>query len=415
MTQRTCTTTSPKTDGANATSRNAPHKSGRVRSIETQLRKFDVSVRREARRLVRSHARIAELALSFPGLLHHLAMLTRDERAPNGRAQRLLEQVIDGRPMKDIAALAGCPMWMRRLPPEAFCRLHGRLPTSDRFQRAIQARLPVKRASSARWLEAVSFANEAAGEAFALWTAERAEMLPPDLPAERTLRVLAAYTLASRRLERGAGKLVRTPWHPVIGNTGMICGAMSWLKRIDLMVTRSGLAAEPWLLPDIQHGFSFEPLSSAEDLVSEALTMRNCLDHYAQQLNAGACQLFAVRRGGTSIATLEIMPHAKECHAYSISQIKGRANAAVSDDVWKAAYAWLASQPSLMVRERIPAPPRYDTKVWDELFQPLGLVGRTDAGALWWPQRISAREMSLLLHDLAQLAKSAMVRSWQFR
>lgn len=82
---------------------------------ERQLRRYHPHVQAKVRARAMQHARIADLAVSFPGLLFALAV----PRA--GRDSTLaLAHVIDGRSLAEAAAAAGIPLWLRRLPPEAF-------------------------------------------------------------------------------------------------------------------------------------------------------------------------------------------------------------------------------------------------------------------------------------------------------
>ena len=62
--------------------------------------------------VARRHIRLAELSLSFPALLAALTW----PRAALDRG-RIMEMVIDGLPLPDVAEAAQVPLWLRRMPP----------------------------------------------------------------------------------------------------------------------------------------------------------------------------------------------------------------------------------------------------------------------------------------------------------
>jgi len=97
--------------------------------LERQLRRYHSRFQGAVRTLAMRHSHIADLALSFPALLFALAAPRRGlDRRP------ALMRVIDGLSLAEAAAAAEVPMWLRKLPPEAFSRPLQRLPDGDLFR-----------------------------------------------------------------------------------------------------------------------------------------------------------------------------------------------------------------------------------------------------------------------------------------
>jgi len=76
------------------------------------------------------HARIGDLASSFPALLFSLAV-----PRPGLDPAPALARVIAGLSLAEAAAAADVPMWTRKLPPEAFARPIAKLPDGELFRR----------------------------------------------------------------------------------------------------------------------------------------------------------------------------------------------------------------------------------------------------------------------------------------
>src|SRR5262249_4798795 len=97
--------------------------------------------------------RLAELAVTFPGLLFALATREDDGTFAIGLAIR-------GAPLKYVATAAGVPLWLRRLPPEAFVAPLDRLPNDERFRLRIANWFPRSPKIAASWLAAVRMAAD---------------------------------------------------------------------------------------------------------------------------------------------------------------------------------------------------------------------------------------------------------------
>ena len=136
-------------------------------ALQTQIKSYHRSYRRRLRKLVRHSSRLGDLAYTVPAAAFALesGRVTPDRR---GEAVRM---VIDGRSLKDVAAILDLAAWTRRLPPEAFRRPLGALPEGVRFARKVGGRVPADPRAVAPWLAAIEAGYDVADENFALWLA----------------------------------------------------------------------------------------------------------------------------------------------------------------------------------------------------------------------------------------------------
>ncbi len=375
---------------------------------ELMVGRFAVPIRREIRRLMRGSDRIADLASVFPGALFALA-------TGHGSAEmrrEALEQIDAGTPLKTVARTLGLPLWLRRLPPEAFTGPLGPLPSSEAFTRRIAARLPHSAAESAFWLSTISFATRACHEDFALWLAEHPLYGEPG-DAQRVFAVLSAYAWFSNDpVTRGQGLIV-VPWRPEIAFDTALCAAKSWFNRVRLRLqVAPGVIEDTWLTPATVNGLTFVPLVEARDILDEAHAMQNCADQYADKLVRDRCRLFGIRKGASRVATMEIGPHQREAGVLSINQLKSRHNMPAGLDVWQAAHAWMAQQTALKRLPTLSLPERQiDHKAWREM---MADYRRQKSGAPWLPDALSGASLAMIDADMSDLARRGGVSSWLF-
>ena len=314
-----------------------------IPELEDLICAFDPNYKTSVRRLLYSSPRVADLARVFPAALHVIA----SRQAPQSRRKRALDLVEKGAQLKDVANALQLPLWMRRLPAGAFRGPLPPLASGDGFSRRIVNHLPRPGSDAAFWLRSVSFAQQAADDAFALWLAQQ-PLFRDDGDPQRLFGLLAAYSWFSAHEKTRANSLISVRWRPEIALETAVCSAKSWLNRLRLIMQLSeGVIADPWLVPSEVDGFTFEPLMASASLLSEAHAMQNCADQYAERLARDKCRLFSVKRRGQRLATLEIGPHPREASVLAITQLKARHNLPASMEIWRAAYAWLASQSEL--------------------------------------------------------------------
>lgn len=325
-------------------------------TLSRALARFPAPVRPAVTRLAAGHPWLADLAVSFPGLLAALAAAAPGPARDHARAL-----VTAGAPLRHVARLLAVPMWLRRLPPEAFPGRLPALPLTDAFACRVANSVPEDAARSAEWLAAVSEAWSVAGEPYALWIARHAldrRLAPHSVPRNRRhvpeeivrpVSGIGLFAWFSVTRAGPAGALIRDPWHPGLGPTDARRLASAWLERIELaLATGEEGLADVWLIPGHAAGFDFVPLRTLADVLDEASIMRNCVASYGGSLGEGYCRLWSVRRDGIRIATLEIY-RGNNNPVPMISQMKGPENTEVSPEVWRALYAWLASEPAWAV------------------------------------------------------------------
>ena len=202
---------------------------------ESYAGRFAYPARREVRRLMRSSPRLADLAVVFPGAMYALAT-RRGAQEMRDAALALIE---DGAALKTVARAMELPLWLRRLPPEAFQKSIAPVPATESFTRRVATRLPAAPTHSALWLDSVAFGAQACHEDFALWLADQTIYSEPGKP-EQMFGVLASYAWHSRATQTRAHGLIVVPWRPEIAFDTALCAAKSWLNRMRLT-----LAARP--------------------------------------------------------------------------------------------------------------------------------------------------------------------------
>jgi hypothetical protein len=375
---------------------------------EGYVGRFAYPARREVRRLMRSSTRLVDLAMVFPGAMYALAQ-RRNPVKVRREAVALIEQ---GAPLKTVARHLNLPLWLRRLPPEAFQKPIADLPVGEGFARRVANRMPGTTAQSAFWLESVAFGAKACHEDFALWLADQAIFTEQGDP-ENLFSVLAAYAWHSRASQTRAHTLIVVPWRPEIAFDTALCAAKSWLNRMRLVLQLGpGVISDPWLAGGEVRDYNFVPLLDRMEILAEARAMQNCADQYAERLSDDRCRLFSVRREREHVATLEIGPHSREAGMLAITQLKGRHNMAAPLDVWQAAYAWLSSQSGLRrLPPRVPPERKLDEQAWTQLMAP---YRRRTEGAPWLAEQATQSVFDGFNLQMADLARRGGVSSWLF-
>ncbi|WP_144083622.1 hypothetical protein [Hyphomicrobium nitrativorans] len=379
-----------------------------AQALEGILARFQSSRRPAIRRLAQTSHRVADLAVTYPAALYALASR---HGSPKRRAQAL-GLIEAGAQLRDVAAALDLPLWLRRLPPEAFTGKLGAFPRSDIFGRRIANHLPTGSEHSAFWLQSVLFGTRAADETFALWLAQQRVFLDPGNP-EELFGLIAAYAAISAGPPSRAKSLIVVPWRPEMALDTAVCAAKSWFNRMRLVIQLpDGALTDPWLAAGDARGYDFVPLLDESTILAEASAMQNCADQYADRLARDKCRLFSIRRRGVRIATLEIGPHPREAGVLAIAQLKARHNLPATAEVWQAAHTWLGTQKDLK-RATIGARPDrpLDTDVWKRL---LADYRSRKNGAPWLPEHASKETLTSVENGIGELARRAGITSWLF-
>jgi PcfJ-like protein len=341
----------------------------KAEAIEQQIGRFERSARRRLRRLASISPRLGDLIISFPAAAYVIATNSVGPDAAGEAVRRVKE----GSSLQDVAKPLGIPMWLKRVPPEAFSGSPTAFPDGEKFARRIAGRIPQNPAHAVCWLNWVCFAGQAADEEFALWIAAEkppfARPLPTDRVPLRPLAIFAWFSLHPRGL---AHELMEKPWQPSMRFPKALSAMQAWLDRIARLFKperpRRGFgrySRRP------SGGLRMVPLRTGPQLREEGRIMNHCVGDYAQQVATGQSLIFSVRDGVDHIATLEIRRQAHR-NGYSINQLHGPSNRRPSEGVRIFARNWVdqfSADPTLALQtnsEEFTLKPAQ----WKELWQP---------------------------------------------
>lgn len=344
--------------------------------IERGLKRFRPEVQGAVRALAARHERLADLVLSFPALCVALAV----PRA-GFCAEPVIAQVKAGASLSGLSHSAGLPLWMRKLPEEAFTGPIPFLPERDWFARQITNHLPPRGRLAAMWLESVSQAAHWGHDAFALWAAREFVRDGKRISGiQRTrLRKMALWAWYSVRPETRAYSWMEKPWNPGMRMKTAGRAAHRWWEAVDLYINMGGAdLADAWLTPAIVDGYEFIALRSADDVAEEARAMRNCLCTYGGQLAHNMSRLWSIRRDGARIATLRL-GRIRNRPLPEIVELELSGNRRADAELWYVAQKWLMRHDLRAIRnDRLiwgSAP--LDAALWRKTWKPYWLAKRT--------------------------------------
>lgn len=341
----------------------------KAEAIEQQIGRFERSARRRLRRLASISPRLGDLIISFPAAAYVIAT---NSVSPDA-AGEAVRRVKKGCSLQDVAKPLGIPMWLKRVPPEAFSGSPTAFPDSEKFARRIAGRIPQNPAHAVCWLNWVCFAGQSADEEFALWIAAEKPPCERRLPTDRVpLRPLAIFAWFSRHRRGLAHELIEKPWQPSMRFSKAVHAMQAWLDRI----TRLFKPERPRRGPGRYSrrpsgGLRMVPLRTGPRLREEGRIMNHCVGDYVQQVATGQSLIFSVRDGVDHIATLEVRQHPHR-NGYSINQLQGPSNRRPSEGVRIFARNWVdqfSADPTLAMQtnsEEFTLKPA----LWEELWQP---------------------------------------------
>jgi hypothetical protein len=345
---------------------------GRSDSLERRLRRYHHRFQGSVRALAMRHSRIADLAASFPALLFALAV-----PRPGFDPAHALARVIDGRSLAEAAAAGGVPLWLRKLPPEAFAGPVVRLPDGELFRRQIANHLPRSPKLASKWLQVVSDVAELAHESAAVWIAREFVREPQHVNPTR-LRLISLWAWFSRERDTFGQELIDRPWTPEIRIGSALEAVEHWREIIALHLSLGQQPiADMWLPPARVAGYDFLPLASIAAITEEAKAMRNCLNTYGDRLAHNRSRLWSVRQNGERVATLKIARHFDD-PLPNVVELKGPGNVGVPREVWWAARQWLhmCDLPQINTKQRAWGSAPLDRASWQALWRPYWLARR---------------------------------------
>ena len=144
--------------------------------------------------------------------------------------------------------------------------------------------------------------------------------------------------------------MLRSAWTPQISLKRALDESRVWERRIELAVMLRSAPRIAWLEGAVVNGYEFVPLDTVEEFLAESAAMNNCLDQYGEQLALGMNRVYSIRLNGKRIADIEIGGHNDDATVPAIVQLRGPRNHRVGPHIWRAAYAWMASQPANIVK-----------------------------------------------------------------
>jgi hypothetical protein len=355
--------------------------------VERRLQRYCPRFQGAVRALAMRHARIADLAVSFPALLFALAV-----PRPGLDPARALGLAIEGAALTEVAAAADVPMWLRRLAPEALVGPIMTLPDGDLFRRQIANHLPRSPRVAAVWLRTVADVADLADEAAAVWIA-REIVRGHRQAALRRLRLLSLWSWFSGQPDTLGHRLIEKPWTPAMHLGTALGAAEGWRTTVALHVD---LGREPiadmWLQPARVGGFDFLPITSVSAIIEEASAMRNCLCTYGYRVARNHIRLWSIRKDGQRVATLSLASYQRD-PLPNIRELKGPGNAEAPPEVWVAARQWVHMHglpPIDLTRRAAPA----NRDVWIALWRPYWLAKRRLPH--WLPMAPSRGALSML-------------------
>lgn len=304
-----------------------------------RLLKFKPPFRRYVAGLSATSLAIEDLADTFPALLFALA--TGYGRVTDREAA--FRAVVDGRPLKEAAAVLGLPFWTRRLSALALTQPLPLLPTDPEFAAEAVNRIPQDPIDCRAWLDRIATALMLLGRDQALWLIREPRLMPPYV-GEETFQWILAWCWASVHPPCPGHALLRGAWSASIGAKRAVEEVAIWRKRIDLVGALADPARDPWYVDGKAGGFSFVQLRNVADFIAESVAMDNCLDQYAAHLAYGRVRVFSIRRDGKPVACVELAIRSDQSTEAAISQVRGPRNRRASPAVWNAISAWLAQQ-----------------------------------------------------------------------
>lgn len=357
-------------------------------AIARSLGRFPLCCRSRIFRLALRHPRLADLAVTFPGLLFALSITHWSER------RRPLDLAMQGAPLKSVAAAAGVPMWMRRLPPETFVERFQSLPDGDVFRRRITNHLPRSPKLAAFWLGVVRDAARWGDDDVAVWIARELVRDRKTVTFER-LRLVSLYAWYSRRPGTSGHDCVRSPWHHGMRFATAVEEARAWRELATLRVNLGDASVDPWLRPATVTGFTFVPLDSARAIADEARVMRNCVCEYGQRLAEGRERLWSMQRNGERVATLSV-GYPRGQPTIDVLDLRGRANVPAPKHLWVVAQRWIGQHDLMAIdrkahaRNKVPL----DRRAWTDLWRPYWMAKQRIPGWLpLAPSRDALREL----------------------
>jgi hypothetical protein len=358
--------------------------------VESHLRRYPAAVQTAVRAAARLHPHVADLAVSFPALLLAVATTRRD-----ADRMRLIAAIVEGEPLARAAALAGIPLWLRKLPPETFVQPIQQLPDGALFRRQIANHLPASAKLAPVWLDAVSRAALWCREGLAIWFARELTRNPKRARKLDCLKTIALWAWYSAHVPADAS-FVERPWHPAMRFESALALANGWRMRVALHLNiGTAPIADMWLHPAVVGGFEFAPLNTAQAIAAEAAAMNNCLCDYGNNLAHDGSRLWGIRKDGARVADVSIVKY-RGSPLPAVGELLLADNRDAPIELWLIAWTWLNSHELQQVDMKRPkwGTVPLDAALWRSFWRPYWLA--KGCFPAWLPLRASRRALEAL-------------------
>lgn len=343
--------------------------------VELEIGRFPKAYRRRLRRLVSGSNALCDLLVSFPAAAF---ALVSGHRTPEARG-RGVALVKAGAPLKAVADALDLPVWLRRLPPEAFEAPFGPLPNDADLGRRIAHLVPDDADMARIWLDAVMRTAPLGDAAFTAWVAGKPPLYALRHPLrEDVFRLIAAFAWYSGHRNTAAGALVGKAWraNQALGTVVIEASrfALATIEATQRQAPKRGPGR--YSARNRVAGFAIVALKTAADLDEEGRVMNHCVGTYAGEVARGDCLIFGVRQNGQRIATVEVRGSAADGGMPRIVQIQGPGNSRVDAAIVERARAWLIANASdpLAAADLDPALTLVEEAKWRQLWSPYRTV-----------------------------------------
>jgi hypothetical protein len=278
----------------------------------------------------------------------------------DARQQAAADLVERGAPLRDVAAVLGVPMTLRRIKPGT---VH--------YARSIFCQYPdwltfmpdtVPRAKV--WMAAVLCAQENGGEDFAAWAARHAPEIPGRL--QQVGWFLSDISDWARAPGTPGGQFVTRPFVPTMSLKTVTMLSAQWHEAVAANMTGPDVTFPTAWYPAIKvSGYDILPIDNSAALHREGAAMHHCIGTYADRVRSGDLQVYSVRRDGQRLATFSLVRMAESA---ALAEIRGPCNVQPPKAVTAAVRRWLRAQAPLPPVTH-PEPPNLDLP-FDCVIQP---------------------------------------------
>jgi PcfJ-like protein len=268
--------------------------------------------------------------------------VVHEEARARQRAEAI-KLVERGARLRDIAALMGLPMALRRVKP-------GAVRCISRQSIELLAYMPDSLPQMRFWLRVVGRVGYVSGD-FAEWATKNAMQIPGGSVNERfsLLSDLADWVRASHNVDR----FVVRPFSPDMSLRTVTKLSADWHEAIaNSMDGPQYSFPQPWLPATRLNGYEIVPITNSAELYREGDAMHNCVGTYAGDVMVGKSYIYSVREDDKRMATVQVV---RAGDRPALAQIRGPCNAPAPKEIVAAVRRWLAPR-----RPRRPRPENDD-------------------------------------------------------